>query len=323
MPIIKSNYNPPIIFKNGHFSTIYSAKLRPTPDLIQERERLTLSDNDFIDVDWSFSKKSTSKLDNYRVVILLHGLEGNAQRRYIKGIGSHLIKNNWDTAAVNFRGCSGERNLAYQSYHSGKTDDLEAVIKYILEKDCYQEIMLVGFSLGGNMLLKYLGEREILPKQIKKGIAISVPTSLRGSLESLLKQENWVYSKSFIINLRKKYKRKMPFFPDNMNNSDLKKINTLLDFDNIYTAKAHGFKDAYDYYKINSSNQFIPSIKIPVFILNAKNDSFLSEDCYPYKIAENSNNIYLETPLYGGHVGFHQTNKEYYSEKRTVEFLNT
>lgn len=316
MPLIKSDYNPPWIFKNGHFSTIYSAKFRPSINLTQERERITLPDNDFIDVDWSYSKSSKN-----RVAILLHGLEGNAQRTYIKSAGLQLTNANWDVAAVNYRGCSGENNLAYQSYHSGKTDDLETIINHILEKDIYQEIVLVGFSLGANLLLKYLGECGDIAKEIKKGIAISVPSSLRGSLESLNKTENWLYSTAFLISLRNKYKLKMSLFQEKMNISDLEKIKTLKDFDDIYTSKAHGFKDAYDYYQKNSSNQFIPNIKTPVLILNAKNDSFLNEDCYPYAIAENSKNIYLETPLYGGHVGFHQTNKEYYSEKRTLQFL--
>lgn len=316
MPLIKSDYNPPWIFTNGHFSTIYSAKFRPSIHLSQERERLTLPDNDFIDIDWSYSITSKNK-----VAILLHGLEGNAQRTYIKGAGNILVKNGWDVAAVNFRGCSGENNLCYQSYHSGKTDDLKSVIDNILTKYKYQEIALVGFSLGANLLLKYLGERDSLPKEIKKGVAISVPSNLRGSLNSLNKCENWLYSTAFLISLRNKYKIKMPLFRDTMNSSDLKKIKTLKNFDDIYTAKAHGYKDAYDYYHKNSSNQFIPNIKIPVLILNAKNDSFLSSDCYPYKAAENSKYIFLETPLYGGHVGFHQTNNEYYSEKRTLEFL--
>jgi len=317
MPLIKSDYSPPWIFKNGHVSTIYSAKLRPSVYLPQERERLTLPDNDFIDLDWSYANHSKNRL-----AILLHGLEGNAQRSYIKAAGLQLVNSNWDIAAVNYRGCSGENNLAYQSYHSGKTDDLEVIINHILEKDTYQEIVLLGFSLGANLLLKYLGERNNVPFEIKKGVAISVPTSLRGSLESLMKPENWLYSKAFLINLRKKYRLKIKQHPSKMNVSDLNKIKTLKDFDDMYTSKAHGFKDAYDYYKKNSSNQFIPNIKIPILILNAKNDSFLNKDCYPYRIAENSKNIFLETPLYGGHVGFHQTNKEYYSEKRTLQFLN-
>ena len=317
MPLIKSDYNPSYIFRNGHFSTIYSAKLRPTPSLIQKRERLLLPDKDFIDLDWTYSKTETKK-----VAILLHGLEGNAQRTYIKGAANTLLNDYWDIASMNFRGCSGEDNFTYQSYHSGKTDDLESVINFILEKDQYQEIVLVGFSLGANLLLKYLGERDNIPTQVKKGVAISAPTSLKGSLKKLMTTENWIYSQVFLYYLRKKYRLKMQQHPDKMNSSELNRIKTLKDFDDIYTSKAHGFKDAYDYYQKSSSNQFLPNIKIPVLILNAKNDSFLNPDCFPFKIADNSKNLYLETPLYGGHVGFHLTNDVYYNELRTVQFLN-
>jgi len=316
MPFINSDYKPSYFFRNGFFSTVYSAKLRPSISLLQKRERLNLPDGDFLDIDWSFSKTKTNK-----IAILLHGLEGSSQQTYIKGVAKLLANNNWDIAAMNFRGCSGEDNVRYQSYHSGKTDDLQEVISHILEKDRYAEIVLVGFSLGANLLLKYLGERETLPSVIKKAIAISVPTSLRGSLECLMAPNNWLYSKIFLYNLRKKYELKMKSHPDKMTVSELNKIKTLKDFDDVYTSKAHGFKDAYDYYEKNSSNQFIPAIKIPVLIINAKNDSFLSEDCYPFEVAENSKNLFLETPLYGGHVGFHQTNDEYYNEMRTLEFL--
>lgn len=317
MPLIKSNYEPSFPFKNSHFSTIYSAKLRPSPSLIQQRERMQLPDGDFMDIDWSFAKKPSPK-----VAILLHGLEGNAQRTYMKGQAKVLNQNGWEVASVNFRGCSGETNLSYQSYNAGKTDDLEAVINSILEKDKYAEMVLVGFSLGGNLLLKYLGEREIFPKQIKKAVAISTPLSLKGSLESLNEFSNWVYQNSFLINLRKKYKAKMKDFPEKMTASDYKKITSLLQFDHVYTAPAHGFKDAFDYYEKNSSLQFLPNIKIPVYILNSENDSFLSSECYPIDLASKMKNMQLEIPKYGGHVGFHQNNKLYYSEARAVQFLN-
>ena len=317
MPLIKSHYSPKLPFKNAHFSTIYSAKLRPSPKLIQTRERLQLPDGDFLDIDWSFSKTESKK-----VVILLHGLEGNAQRTYIMAQAKVLIDNGWDVAAVNFRGCSGEANLSYQSYNAGKTDDLEAVINLILEKDKYSNIALVGFSLGGNLLLKYLGERKSFPKEIVKAVSISTPLSLKGSLESLNKFSNWVYNNSFLTNLRKKYKAKMKDFPQKMTPSDLKRITSLLEFDNVYTAPAHGFKDAFDYYEKNSTLQFLPNIQIPVYILNAENDSFLSPECYPIELALKMKNIHLEIPKYGGHVGFHKTNKLYYSEDRVVKFLN-
>jgi len=316
MPIIKKSYNPSLLFRSGHFSTIYSAFFRNFPQVIQERERVTLSDGDFLDIDWSYSTPSQNK-----VAILLHGLEGNAQRSYIQGMAYNLLQENWDVAAVNFRGCSGEVNRRYLSYNAGRTDDLEEIIANIIEKDRYTELIIVGFSLGGNLLLKYLGERDRVPKIIKKGIAISAPIYLKGSLEALSKPNNWIYQKSFLLNLRKKYKHKMNQFPDKMNKEDLNRIRTLLDFDNIYTAPAHGFKDAFDYYEKNSSLQFLTQINIPVLLINAKNDSFLSPECYPFTQAEASKYIFLETPEYGGHVGFYKGDKLYYNEQRTLEFI--
>jgi len=317
MPSVSSKFEPPILFRNPHFATIYSAKLRPSPKLIQQRERIQLPDADFMDIDWSFAAQQSRK-----VAVLLHGLEGNAQRTYMKGQAKILNENGFDAAAVNFRGCSGEANLSYQSYNAGKTDDLEAVINSILKMDKYSEIDLIGFSLGGNLLLKYLGERETFPKEIKKAVAISTPLSLKGSLESLNQFYNWVYRNSFLINLRKKYKVKMKDFPEKMTVSDYKKIKSLLEFDNLYTAPAHGFKDAFDYYEKNSSLQFLPNIEIPIYILNAENDSFLSSDCYPTALASKMKNLHLEIPKYGGHVGFHQTNKVYYSEIQALRFLS-
>lgn len=318
MPLINSKYKASGLFKNPHFATIYSAKLRVAPKILQQRERMILSDGDFMDLDFSFSLKKTRK-----IAILLHGLEGNAQRIYIKGQAKVLIENGWDVCAVNYRGCSGEANKKYSSYNAGKTDDLIEVIQFLLEKNSYEHIALVGFSLGGNLLLKYLGEGNNIPKEIIAGVAISSPLHLRGSLAELLKNKNWVYTTSFLLDLRSKLKEKALLFPDEISKKTIKSIKDLKTFDDAYTAPAHGFKDAYDYYAHNSSLQFLSDIKAPVFILNAKNDSFLSPHCYPFSIAESSKNLYLEAPNYGGHVGFHITNKIYYSEQRVLDFLNT
>ncbi len=318
MPIVSSSYKISGLFKNSHFSTIYSAKLRPRPKLLQQRERVILPDDDFLDLDWSFSIKKTRK-----TAILLHGLEGNAQRRYMIGQGKALNENGWDVCGMNYRGCSGEDNLHYESYNAGKTDDLEAVINFILKKGRYDEIAIIGFSLGGNLLLKYLGERTTLPMEIKKGISISAPLNLKGSMHRLSESGNIVYRTSFLYNLRKKYKLKMPKYPDKMSPEELKSIRSLKDYDDKYTAPAHGFKNAFDYYEKNSSLQFLPKIVTPVLLLCAENDSFLSEACYPIELASQSKNIYLEMPKTGGHVGFHQSNSVYYSETRTLQFLNT
>ncbi|MBX2828058.1 MAG: alpha/beta fold hydrolase [Flavobacteriaceae bacterium] len=317
MPKVPTSYRAKGLFRGMHFSTIYSAKLRPSPKVLQERERMMLPDQDFLDLDFSFAQNRTSCL-----VILLHGLEGNAQRTYMKGQAKYANAHGWDACAVNYRGCSGEDNLSYQSYNAGKTDDLDAVIQYILQKNRYNEIALVGFSLGGNLLLKYLGERESIPSEVTKGVAISAPLSLKGSLKRLNERQNWVYRTTFLNHLKKKCRSKMRRFPDRITPSELNKIRTLKDFDDFYTAPAHGFRDAEDYYEKNSSLQFLPRVSVPVLILNALNDSFLSEKCYPFALSEKQKNIYLETPKFGGHVGFHKTPSLYYSEERVLQFLN-
>ncbi|MBC8766668.1 alpha/beta fold hydrolase [Arenibacter sp. BSSL-BM3] len=316
MPIIPSLYNPPFLFKSGHFSTIYSGMIRKVIGLTQERERLELGDGDFMDLDWSYADTPTSEL-----VILLHGLEGNAQRPYITGSAKQLNVNGIDACAVNYRGCSGETNRLFRSYHSGATEDLEAVINHILKLNKYTRIYLKGFSLGGNMTLKYLGEGRLLPKEIKGAIAISAPVNLHSSLIELLKPKNIMYAQRFKKHLIEKLRAKQLLFPTMISDTDIAKINTLKDFDDIYTSKAHGFKNAIDYYQKSSSLQYIPAIKTPTLIINAKNDSFLGEQCYPSREAELNKSVQFEQPLYGGHVGFYDQKNITYTEKRALKFI--
>lgn len=304
------------MFRNGHISTIYSGVLRKVEGVTQNRERITLPDQDFIDLDWSYAGNNTKQL-----LVVLHGLEGNAQRHYMLGSAKIANQNNMDVVCVNFRGCSGEVNKTFQSYHSGKTDDLASVIKHITTQFDYDTIYLNGFSLGGNVILKYLGETSDLPKQIKAAVTVSVPVYLKGSLEQLMSSKNYVYSKKFLRNLRSKLVEKQQLFPQKINNQDLSAVKTLKDFDDVYTSKAHGFKDAYDYYEQSSSLQYLKHISIPTLLINAQNDSFLSKECYPIQEAEQNANFYLEMPKYGGHVGFYDEQNTYYSEKRMLQFI--
>ncbi|MFQ3239977.1 MAG: putative alpha/beta-fold hydrolase [Olleya marilimosa] len=304
------------MFRNGHISTIYSGVLRKVEGVTQNRERITLPDQDFIDLDWSYAGNNTKQL-----LVVLHGLEGNAQRHYMLGSAKIANQNNMDVVCVNFRGCSGEVNKTFQSYHSGKTDDLASVIKHITTQFDYDTIYLNGFSLGGNVILKYLGETSDLPKQIKAAVTVSVPVYLKGSLEQLMSSKNYVYSKKFLRNLRSKLVGKQQLFPQKINNQDLSAVKTLKDFDDVYTSKAHGFKDAYDYYEQSSSLQYLKHISIPTLLINAQNDSFLSKECYPIQEAEQNANFYLEMPKYGGHVGFYDEQNTYYSEKRMLQFI--
>ena len=315
MPILNTTYKPSIFFRNGNIATIYSGLIRKVK-LNQKRERITLSDGDFLDLDWSFAKQKSNKL-----IILLHGLEGNAQRPYVTGPAKLFNENGVDAVCVNFRGCSGEPNIKYRSYHSGATEDLEEVITHILDNKNYTEIYINGFSLGGNMTLKYVGENQELPEQIKGVIAVSVPCFLEGSANELHKLKNKPYAIRFKKHLVEKLKPKLLQFPENISAEEIRSIKLLKDFDAIYTSKAHGFKDAKEYYTKSSSLQFLPNINVPTLIINALNDSFLSPECYPIKEAKNNKNIHLEMPNYGGHVGFVSKGKYYYNELRALEFI--
>lgn len=317
MPVIQSDYNPPFLFKNGHFSTIYAGIWRKIPRFEQKREKIELPDGDFLDLDWSFSSIPTSK-----VFIIIHGLEGNAQRTYVKGSANHCNLNEYDVCALNLRSCGGQVNRLYRSYHSGATEDLHAVVEHILENKNYNHIYIKGFSLGGNLALKYAGENSSLAKEIKAVVGISVPCNLNNSLKELLKRKNATYALRFKKNLLEKLKEKQQLFPEKISDSDIKSVITLKDFDDIYTSRAHGFKDAIDYYTKSSCRQFLPNLKIPTLIVNAQNDSFLGDRCYPIEEAKENPNLYLEIPKYGGHVGFYGQKNISYTEKRTIKFIN-
>jgi predicted alpha/beta-fold hydrolase len=317
VPIIQSTYKPPFWAKKSFVSTVFSGLARTVNGLEQIRERIELPDGDFIDVDWSYTKQPSKK-----VIILLHGLEGHAQRPYITGTAKLFNENDVDACAVNFRGCSGEPNRLFRSYHSGATEDLESVISHILEKNQHKEIYVKGISLGANMALKYVGERDDLPKELKGIIAVSSPCYLKGSCDALMHLKNRHYAIRFLAHLKTKLKPKLKQFPKDISTADFNAIKTLVDFDDVYTSKAHGFRDALDYYEQASSLQYLSNISIPTLIINALNDSFLSAECYPVREAKQNPNLHLEMPKYGGHVGFIDKGNVYYNEKRALEFVS-
>ena len=218
MPIVNSTYKAPYFFKNGFISTVYSGLIRRI-NLKQERERITLSDGDFIDLDWSFSKENNSK-----VIVLLHGLEGNGQRPYMLGPAKLFNENGVDAVCVNFRGCSGEPNIKYRSYHSGATEDLADIFNHLINIKKYSEIFIHGISLGGNMILKYLGERSNVAHQIKGIVAVSVPCDLSGSCNELHALKNKLYHDNFKRYLVNRLKEKQRQHPDKLSVNEINSI---------------------------------------------------------------------------------------------------
>jgi len=315
MPVIDNfHYKPPLFLRNGHLNTFYPYLFRKKPMFFVQRQRYFTDDNDFFDVDWTPRK-------NKRLAILLHGLEGSSNSQYIVGTTKALIDHQWDVAAINFRSCSGEMNKQLKMYHSGFTEDLHHFITQIESE--YDEIAISGFSLGGNVTMKYLGDKKYtLSPKIIAVAGTSVPCDLEGGSVRIMEGQNHLYEKRFLETLKLKLIEKNKRFPDLVDLSNLKKLKTLWDFDEYYTSSLHGFKDAKDYYLQCSSLPYLKNISIPALMINALDDSFLSEASFPYESAKNNPNLYLLTPKYGGHVGFTTFGTQYYwNEKQIVDFF--
>ena len=315
MPIVKSYFTPRFLFKNAFISTVFSGLFRRVK-IDQQRERITLRDGDFMDLDWSSGAKPSKQL-----VVLLHGMEGHGQRPYVSGVAKYFNAHDIDAVCVNFRSCSGEQNKKFSTFHSGQTDDLQDVIAHILKNYSYTSIFLKGISLGGNIVLKYLGEGNAIPSKIKGAMAVSVPIDLASSSKALHQFKNILFHIYFMIGLKYKLMQKQRQFPERISRKTLYSVWTLRALDEVYTAKANGFKDIADYHQKSSSLHYLSSIKTPVLLLNAKNDSFLTPSCFPYDIARKSSFVHLETPKYGGHVGFVTKDNIYYNEKRALAFF--
>lgn len=278
-----------------------------------QQERIQTQDSDFLDLYWL-------KQNSDKVVIISHGLEGNAHRAYIKGMAKAFYENGFDVLAWNYRGCGGEMNNALRFYHSGASEDLGDVVNHVIRKG-YKNIYLIGFSLGGNLTLKYAGEKSADPK-IKGVVTFSVPLDLYTSCLQISRPSNWIYSRRFLKSLKDKIRTKSKLM-SGLDVTNLENITSLEQFDDYYTGPLHGYKDARDYYQRCSAIGFLDTIKVPTLIVNALNDPFLSKECFPSKI--NNSFVQFETPSRGGHVGFSQFNGNglYWSEQRALDFIGT
>jgi predicted alpha/beta-fold hydrolase len=315
--LIVPPYKPLSYLKGKHLETMIPNLLRKPKKIIAEQVKINTPDNDFLQLDL-YRNGSKS------LVILSHGLEGSSARVYITGMAKIFLDHNMDALAWNYRGCGSELNKQPVLYHSGATADLKTVVSHAISMG-YEKIVLVGVSLGGNLTLKYVGENgEKLPKEVKLATAFSTPLDLAASCRQISLPSNWMYSKRFIIKLKKKIRIKHKQFPEKINLSKLDEVQDLKSFDDLYTGPIHGFEGADDYYEKCSSINFLTNIQIPTLIVNALNDPFLSQECYPYDLIAQNKNITFETPDHGGHVGFIEINEEgyYWSEKRALSFAN-
>ncbi|WP_266204358.1 YheT family hydrolase [Pontibacter kalidii] len=313
MPLLLSKHRAPFYLFNGHLQTIIPGLFRQVEGVQYERERLLTPDDDFIDVDWS-------RVGADSLLVLSHGLEGDSHRPYITGMVKAFNAEGVDALAWNYRSCSGEPNKLLRSYHLGASDDLDFVLRHALASGKYKNVYLVGFSAGGNITLKYLGEApEQVPEQVKRVTVFSTPVDLKGSAQKISK----VYTQRFLRTLGEKLEQKRQMYPNDLDLTDYSLLWSFPEFDDRYTAPIHGFKNAEEYYARVSSRQFLKDIRVPTLLVNAKNDPFLSQECYPVQEAEANPYFYLEMPEEGGHVGFAENFRKnrYYSEERALRFI--
>jgi len=312
------SYSPSWWLRNGHFQSIYPSIFRRLDDCSFVRERIDTPDNDFLDLDWA-------RLGHKRLVVLTHGLEGHSRRPYMLGMAAAAIKQEWDVLAWNFRSCSGEPNRHLPSYHSGATNDLETVIDYAMSKS-YKEVALVGFSIGGNKTLLHLGRKGgALSSKILGAVVFSVPCDLASSSRRLAQVNNVIYMKNCLSSLQQMLIKKKHLYPHEIDLKNFSKIKNFYDFDSKYTAPMNGFESAEDYWLKSSSKQYIEHIRVPTLMVSAKNDPFLTPECFPYELVKHNSRLTLETPDFGGHVGFmsFNKNKRYWSEQRAIEYLSS
>ncbi|MGZ8191317.1 MAG: hydrolase [Methylococcaceae bacterium] len=324
--LIKTTFKPAWWLKNAHLQTLYPALLRKVkPHGKLRRERLETPDHDFIDIDWCGE-------GNQPLIILLHGLTGSSQSGYIKGLQQVLLAQGFRSVALNFRGCSGETNQLARCYHSGETEDIHFLYQTLRQREPYTPFGALGFSLGGNVLLKWLGEQSN-KLELFAAVAVSVPLVLSACATKLDKGFSKIYRANLLREL-KHYIRLKQLHLENIGNQkeankikqlgDLSKIDSFWQYDDQVVAKLHGFKDVHDYYRRSSSRQFLKSITVPTLVIQAADDPFMTKDVLPC-LDELSPSVHLEITESGGHVGFiagrTPFKPDYWLERRIPEFF--
>jgi len=318
MPIIQSKYpKQPYYLGDQHGQTLIPGALRRVKGVTYERERLELNDGDFLDLDW-IDKKSKN------LIVLTHGLEGDSNRQYIKGMAKFFAQQNWDVLAWMCRSCSGEMNRNNRLYYHGEIGDIGIVINHAIQTKHYEQVVLVGFSMGGNISMKYLGVNgKDVPNVVKKCVAFSAPTDLESGAQVLDRPDNWFYKWRFMRMLKKKITEKNAQFPGYANLENFNKIKVWRDFDELFSAPINNFENAAAFYADASAKNFMSGIQIPTLLVNSLNDPILTPKCSPVELCEKSDNLFLENPRYGGHCGFPLKGKPFnWAEYRAWEFVN-
>lgn len=316
MPVIQSTYRSAWWLRGPHGQTIWSSLLRLRPRLNIQWQRLDLADGDFIDLAWSGPETG-------RTVLILHGLEGSVQSSYARGLMHALNRRGYRTCVMHFRGCSSQPNRLPKWYHSGQSEDPQYILEYLREEMSIELYAAVGFSLGGNVLIKWLGEQgTAMP--LKRAAVMSVPFQLEDAARRMDTGFSRLYQWYLVRSMRKKYKAKFAHIPSPLD-VNIDNLKTFWAFDDKVTAPLHGFKDAEDYYTKASSRQFISNIRVPTLIVHSRDDPFMYAHTAPMS-GELPDNVWLELTERGGHVGFISGKvpglARYWGEQRLVEWLD-
>ncbi len=300
----------------GHLQSIFGGVFRKGPELSLRRERLTTPDGDFLNLDWLDGDS------NKPLVIVMHGLGSSAHVSYILSFLGEIQKAGWRAVAVNARG-SDEPNLLLKTSHGGKSEDLDFIVSHIIKKEKPSEIYLAGYSLGGNVVLKWLGERGAsLPEKIKKAAVVSVPYDLEIAAKNLDTGFNReVYARFLLANLKKKAREKAARFPGAIDLGKVNRARTFKEYDNLITAKLNGFKDELDYWHRSSSVNYLSAIQIPVLLIHAEDDPFFPKKNLPLETIKNNSNLKLILTSDGGHLGFVSGKTPFASQKWLEETI--
>ncbi len=294
-------YRPPRWLPGPHAQTIWPAVLAPRPRVRYRRERWNTPDGDFIDVDFALGAPEDPALP---LLVLFHGLEGSSASHYAAALMAEAMRRGWRGAVAHFRGCGGELNLAPRAYHSGDSDEVDWILRrFARERAPAAPLFAVGVSLGGNALLKWLGERGEQAAFVTAAAAVSAPQDLLAGATALSRGFNRVYTRNFLATLKRKSLAKLQQHPGLFDRERMLAARDFFDFDDAVTAPMHGFRDCYDYWERSSSKRFLRGVRVPTLVVNALNDPFLPAHALATR-AEVSDFVTLDYPEHGGHVGF-------------------
>jgi len=318
--LVGSKYHPRRgILRSGHWSTIIPALTSKNSIEYSRVSKIPLSDGELVVAKWL-------DIPSDKLLVLLPGIEGESDRHYMTKTATAAVNAGWSTLLLNLRGCGGGTVTQAKTYHGGAIDDLHDVLTWINKyQSQYSEIALCGFSLGGNIILNYLGnDRYLKSPKIVASISYSVPCDFTTAGRLMAQGLNLrIYGNRFTKSLSKKMLVNRAVYEKKIDLSRIENCSSLWDFDDKFTAPINGYKNVEDYYHRVSSLQFLHNINVPSLLINANNDPMLSDECYPERLAKKSSFFHLEIPQFGGHVGFAEdlSFKSFYYERRTPEWL--